>query len=223
MAAKPKIFCVITGDVIDSTLLDAADRKRMNRSMQKLGEVLVQGGYRMNAQETFRGDSFQLVLKESSRVMEVALLLRAYMRGTELEGDQVLDVRLGIGLGPIEFKAKSQNASDGTAYRYAAKALDQTVKNNLANIWIKTGIEELDENLNSINVAWETIISRWTVAQSKSMLRALQGYVHQDIANQLKVTQSTITRSLQSADEKAIQYLKAFCQRQILNYIGDPK
>jgi len=81
----------------------------------------------------------------------------------------------------------------------------------------------LDENLNSINVAWETIISRWTVAQSKSMLRALQGYVHQDIANQLKVTQSTITRSLQSADEKAIQYLKAFCQRQILNYIGDPK
>jgi len=223
MAAKPKIFCVITGDVIDSTLLDAADRKRMNRSMQKLGEVLVQGGYRVNAQETFRGDSFQLVLKESSRVMEVALLLRAYMRGTELEGDQVLDVRLGIGLGPIEFKAKSQNASDGTAYRYAAKALDQTVKNNLANIWIKTGIEELDENLNSINVAWETIISRWTVAQSKSMLRALQGYVHQDIANQLKVTQSTITRSLQSADEKAIQYLKAFCQRQILNYIGDPK
>ena len=223
MAAKPKIFCVITGDVIDSTLLDAADRKRMNRSMQKLGEVLVQGGYRVNAQETFRGDSFQLVLKESSRVMEVALLLRAYMRGTELEGDQVLDVRLGIGLGPIEFKAKSQNASDGTAYRYAAKALDQTVKNNLANIWIKTGIEELDENLNSINVAWETIISRWTVSQSKSMLRALQGYVHQDIANQLKVTQSTITRSLQSADEKAIQYLKAFCQRQILNYIGDPK
>ena len=84
MAAKPKIFCVITGDVIDSTLLDAADRKRMNRSMQKLGEVLVQGGYRVNAQETFRGDSFQLVLKESSRVMEVALLLRAYMRGTEL-------------------------------------------------------------------------------------------------------------------------------------------
>jgi len=223
MAAKPKIFCVITGDVIDSTLLDAADRKRMNRSMQKLGEVLVQGGYRMNAQETFRGDSFQLVLKESSRVMEVALLLRAYMRGTELEGDQVLDVRLGIGLGPIEFKAKSQNASDGTAYRYAAKALDQTVKKNLANIWIKTGFEDLDENLNSINVAWETIISRWTVAQSKSMLRALQGYVHQDIANQLKVTQSTITRSLQSADEKAIQYLKAFCQRQILNYIGDPK
>jgi len=223
MAAKPKIFCVITGDVMDSTLLNAADRKRMNKAIQQIGQILVQGGYKVNTQETFRGDSFQLVLKEISRAPEVALLLRACMRGTELEGDQVLDVRLGIGIGPIEFKSKSQNVSDGTAFRYAAKALDQTVKKNLANIWIKTGIDELDENLNSINVAWETIISRWTIAQSKSMRWALLGHVHQDIATRLKVTQPTITRSLQSADEKAIQYLKAFCQKQILKYIGDPK
>ena len=208
---------------MNSTLLNAADRRRMNKSIQQLAPILLQGGYKVNAQETFRGDSFQLVLKEIKRAPEVALLLRACMRGTELEGDQLLDVRLGIGIGPIEFKAKSQNASDGTAFRYAAKALDQTVKKNLANIWIKTGIEELDENLNSINVAWETIISRWTVAQSKSMRWALLGNVHQDIAHRLKVTQPTITRSLQSADEKAIQYLKAFCQKQILKYIGDPK
>ncbi len=223
MARKQKIFCVITGDVIDSTLLTVVDRKRMTRSMQKLGDLLAKSGYRVNTQETFRGDSFQLVLNEISRAPEIALMTRAYMRGTPLEGDQVLDVRLGIGLGPIEFKAKTQNISDGTAYRNAAKSLDQTVKQTLANIWITTGIAELDEPLNAINVAWETIISRWTMAQSKSVLWALQGLVHQDIATQLKVSQSTVTRSLQSADEKTIQYLNAYCRRLISKYIVDSK
>lgn len=223
MAGRQKQYCVITGDVIDSTLLSASDRKRMTRVMHQLGDVLTRAKLRFNSQEIFRGDSFQLVFEEIPQTIDIILLIRAYMRGTELEGDQLLDVRLGVGIGPIEFKAKTQNASDGTAYRNAAKALEQTMKQNLANLWIITGIDELDDALNSINIAWETIISRWTVAQSKSMFWVLQGMVHQEIANKLKVTQSTITRSLQSADEKAIQYLKAYCERLISKYITEHK
>jgi hypothetical protein len=128
-------------------------------------------------------------------------------------------VRLGIGIGQVEFKAKTQNESDGTAFRLAAQSLEIATKNNLANIWILTNQTPLDEHLNTINVAWETIISRWTVAQSKSMQYSLQGFVHQEIANKLKVTQPTITRSLQSADDKVIHYLLEYCHKMISTYL----
>ena len=222
-AKKQKIFCVITGDVIDSTLVPVADRKRMKKAMQQMSDVLAQAGFKVNTQEIFRGDSFQLVLSETSKALSAALLIRAFMRSVDLDEFAQLDVRLGLGLGPIEFKAKSQNESDGTAYRNAAKALDQTVKQNLTNIWITTGIEDLDGMLNSISVALETIIARWTVAQAKSMRWSLQGMVHQEIANQLKVSQSTITRSLQSADDRAIQYLNTYSQKLISKYIVESK
>jgi len=221
--ARQKLFCVITGDVIGSTLVPVAERKRMKKAMQQLGEMLAQAGFKVNTQEIFRGDSFQLVLSETSKALSAALLIRAWMRSVDMGESSPLDVRLGIGIGPIEFKAKSQNESDGTAYRHAAKALDQTVKQNLANIWMTTGIADLDEILNSISIALETMITRWTVAQAKSMRWSLQGMVHQDIANKLKVTQSTITRSLQSADDRAIQYLNTYSQKLISKYIVESK
>ena len=216
---RQKLNSVITGDIVGSTQLNPADRKIMVKAMNQLGDMLTKAEYALKSQEVFRGDSFQLLMNENSRILDVALLIRAYMRGIELESSAQLDVRLGIGVGQIEFRAKTQNESDGTAFRLAAQALEFATKNNLANIWILTNNAALDEHLNTINVAWETIISRWTVAQSKSIQWSLQGLVHQEIANKLKVTQPTITRSLQSADDKVIHYLKAYCQKLISTYL----
>ena len=216
---RHKLISVITGDMVGSTQLDPADRKLMVKAMNNLGDMLTKAGFVLKSQEVFRGDSFQVVMNESSRILDVALLIRAHMRGIELESQAQLDVRLGIGVGQIEFKAKTQNESDGTAFRLAAQALEHATKNNLANIWILTNNAVLDEHLNTINVAWESIISRWTVAQSKSIQWSLQGLVHQEIANKLKVTQPTITRSLQSADDKVIHYLKTYCQKMISTYL----
>ena len=217
--SKSKLVSVITGDIIGSTQLSAADRKPMVKAMNSLGDMLAKAGYPLKSQEVFRGDSFQLVLTETWQILDVALLIRAYMRSVELESLQQLDVRLGIGIGPVEFKAKNQNESDGTAFRLAAQALENATKNNLANIWILTNNVPLDEHLNTINVAWETIVSRWTVAQSKSMQGSLQGLVQEEIANKLKVTQPTITRSLQSADDKVIHYLLEYCTKMISTYL----
>lgn len=216
---KSKLISVITGDIVGSTQLNPADRKPMVKAMNNVGEMLTKAGFVLKSQEVFRGDSFQLVMNENARILDVALLIRAYMRGIELDSLTQLDVRLGIGVGQIEFRAKTQNESDGTAFRLAAQALELATKNNLANIWFLANDPALEEHLNTINVAWETIISRWTVAQSKSIQWSLQGLVHQEIANKLKVTQPTITRSLQSADDKVIHYLKTYCQKMISTYL----
>jgi len=211
-AAKSSRWGVITGDVIRSRALGTADHRRMTKAIVGIHDVMVKAGYTITSHAIIRGDSFQLVMPDPTTLLRAALLIRANIRSLDLEDAPQPDVRIGIGVGPIEFKGKSQHESDGTAFRNAAAALEQAKKQNLANIWMISTDPQTDRHVNAINVAWETIIARWTIAQSRTMQGSLQGLVHLDIAKKLKVTQPTVSRALQSADDKVIHYLLAYCQ-----------
>lgn len=219
--AKRKNFCVITGDIVGSGTVNPSDRRRLTTAMHGLGQMILDAGFKMNSQEIFRGDSFQLLISETTNAIQIAVLMRAFMRGIQFKESAQIDIRLGIGIGAIEFRARNQNESDGTAYRNSAKALDQTLRQDLSNVWIITEFPDLDEILNTINIACEPITGKWTVAQSRSMLRSLQGLIHQEIAGELNVSQSTITRSLKSSNEKVIKYLLGFCQNKMSAYFTD--
>jgi hypothetical protein len=211
MARPKKRYGVITGDIIGSTRMNATHRRRMLKSLNDLDPLLKKAGYPLLMMELFRGDSFQLLFSETHRLMEIALIIRASLRSLELKESGQIDARLGIGIGPVEYKAKSLSESDGTAFRLAADALVLANQHRLANGWILTGDTSLDRHLNAINVAWEPLVSNWTPAQAKSMTGSLQGLIHQEIAKKLKVTQPTVTRALQSANDKVIHYLLAYC------------
>ena len=217
---KNKIWGVILGDVVRSKNISPADHKRMTKAILGLGDMLQQSGYPSDSHEILRGDSFQHVFSTTDTIIKAALLIRTHMKSIDLLSSPPLDVRIGIGLGPVEFKGKSQHESDGTAYWNASKALEKATQNPLANMWIQTDNLLMDEHLNAVLVAWEPIISRWTVAQAKSMKGSLQGKVHQDIGKQLKISQPSVSRSLQSAHDKVIQYLLSYCQKQISGFIA---
>lgn len=211
-AAKTSVWGVITGDIIRSQSLGPADHRRMTKAIVGIHDIMDKAGFSITSHAVIRGDSFQLVMTDTTTLLRAALLIRAHIRCIEMEDAPQPDVRIGIGVGPIEFKGKSQHESDGTAYRNAASALEEAKKHHLANIWMISTNPQTDRHINAINVAWETIISRWTIAQSRAMQGSLQGWLHLEIAKKLKVTQPTVSRALQSAEDKAIHYLLTYCQ-----------
>jgi hypothetical protein len=216
---KKKNYVVITGDIVQSTSLSGQERVKLAALLSGLQKKLSSANLGVASAEVIRGDSFQLVLDEPARGMETLFLIRAYFRSVQINESIVLDARLGMGIGPIEYKRNKQNESDGTAFRLAAKALEETEKPSLSRMHCKTESEAINRHLNAVLVACEMIIGNWTSPQAKAMWWSQQGLTQTEIAGKLHVAQPTVTRALRSAGDKTIQYIIGYSSTLLHEYL----
>jgi hypothetical protein len=179
---------VITGDVINSSELSTAARKKLQRKL----DSFYTGSSDVEMQQ-FRGDSIQALITNNRSVsLRFALMLQSTLMASAFK------IRLSIGIGEISYKSKNIITSDGSAFRASGLYLD-TLK--------KTGdmisIAGADENFTS---EWQThsaslnyIIKDWTPLQAEVVDLQLQAYTQQQMAKKLKITQPSVHQRLQAA------------------------
>ena len=110
---------VITGDVINSSELSTAARKKLQRELDSFytrsSDVQMQ---------QFRGDSIQaLITNNRSASLRFALMLQSTLMASAFK------IRLSIGIGEISYKSKNIITSDGSAFRASGPYLDALKKN----------------------------------------------------------------------------------------------
>jgi hypothetical protein len=113
---------VITGDIVDSTLVPIEFRHIVIDIMNNVVvdfKPLVKVDY-----EIYRGDSFQVVVDDITHALEVAIAIRSALRSITIEGQDTLDARLSVGIGEISFLSDSILTSDGEAFRYSGREFD---------------------------------------------------------------------------------------------------
>src|SRR5678810_916849 len=94
------IKAVLTGDIVNSTKLGAAAEKKLVKTLQQL-----LADYQF---EFYRGDSFQVYLKEANKALQTALLCRsAAISITQGEQTIASDVRISIGIGQVNTRVLS--------------------------------------------------------------------------------------------------------------------
>ena len=191
-----KIYAVITGDIVKSGKFGSDREKALKILKDALNSL---NNFKRKSiggiSDIFRGDSFQLVISEPAHALEIAIYLKAQLLSKTIKGNNI-DVRLAIGIGKIEsFKEKKVEESDGAAFRLSGNALDNISK--YRRFAIKSGIDELNKQLEFISSSIDSITRRWSPEQAEAILLWLRGDTQISISKKLKISQPAVNQRLQ--------------------------
>ena len=144
------ITSVITGDIIKSR--DAENSEWISSLKDALKTLSTDDSY----WEIYRGDSFQIEIKDIHKSFEAALYIKANIK--MIKG---LDVRMAIGIGDKSFKGKKVTESNGEAFRFSGETIESLKKEKL-NLKIKTKNETINNELNLYFKLALLSIDNWT-------------------------------------------------------------
>lgn len=193
---------VLTGDIIKS-------RSRTSSEWQPvLKKVLNQYGKEPQDWEMFRGDSFQLITEAANGLL-AAIHIKAAIK--QLGG---LDVRQGIGIGAQNKRSAKITEATGPAFIRSGECFDNLKKQTMA---ISSPKESFDENMNTVISLANLIMDNWSPAVAAIILNMLEnpGKSQQEIAGQLKKSQSTISEALKRGGFEEVRKMQAYYKKQI--------
>lgn len=214
--AKKNVYAVITGDIIKSSNIKENERSHLldelKSSLHKINERLIRED--KPPAEIYRGDSFQIVLRQPEQALLIGLILRAKLRSiTASEKKETVnywDARISIGVGGIHYQADKIVESDGEAFQLSGRGLDEMRKKqslSIGTIW-----PEVNEELEVACALAETIINRWTVSQAKVIYPyLLENKTQQELAQEFDITQGAVSQRLTEAGN--MDAIKLFIQR----------
>lgn len=196
---------VLTGDIVNSTKLKPVAEKKLIKILQT-----VLANYQF---EFYRGDSFQVFVKNAEEALEVALLCRtAAISISKSDQDIKSDIRISIGIGMVQLPVKSLATAKGSAFVLSGRAFDEflktddrlsiAVENGLAN----TAAEIISDYLNQL-------FKVMTYKQAEVIFELLQHKTQQEVAKFLKKSKSTINQHVMAGGwneiEKLLQQYKS--------------
>jgi hypothetical protein len=193
---KDKIYAVITGDIVKSGKFGREREKALKILKDALNSLSdFRGKSIEGVSDIFRGDSFQIVVSEPKHALEIAIYLKAQLLSKTIKG-KIIDVRIAIGIGNIEsLNRKNIKESDGEAFRLSGKALDNISK--YRRFSIKSGIDELNKQLEFISSSIDSITRRWSPEQAEAILLWLRGDTQISISKKLEISQPAVNQRLQ--------------------------
>ena len=197
-----KIKGVITGDIIESSAIQIKYRDFLLKSIREIADELsVIEPLRI---EMFRGDSFQAVIDSPENAIKIAVLLRAGLKGhTPKECKKPWDARLSIGVGTISYHADNTVLSDGEAFQYSGRTLDEMGKRRLV---VKTRWADVNEELQVSGAFADEVVSSWSVPQSQAAYQALLYNISQkEIAKKFQKSAQNISKLLGAAKVNLVQ------------------
>lgn len=205
MKFYPAIHAVLTGDIVNSTKLDVVLE---NELIQALKDILKPYKY-----EFYRGDSFQVYLKDALPSLRLALLCRTQAIGISADKEEYRsDVRIGIGIGEVLTPIKNLAMAKGEAFVFSGRSFDmlqaagkkQSGESRLAiasgHVIANTGFLVIAEHI-------DAIYKRMTVKQAKAIIGLLKGQTQQQVALNLGKSNSTISQLVSSGGWPAIERL----------------
>ncbi len=193
-----KKAAVITGDVINSSGLSTAGRKKLQHQLDQFSKA-AKNAWPDLVMQQYRGDSIQAIFTTNRiATLRMALTMQSMLIASRFE------IRLAVGIGEISFKSKNLITSDGSAFRASGPYLDALKK---SGDWIS--IAGSDENYTS---EWQThsaslnyIIQDWTPQQAEAVRLRVKGITQEHMARLLKITQPSVHQRLQGAGWPVIQ------------------
>ena len=114
---------------------------------------------------------------------------------------------MSIGVGDIEYPMSVVAESDGEAYRYSGRSLDQYMKSTNRKTILKTSNDEVNGEFETSFKFLDSLTDKWSIASAEVVYYLLQGYKETQIANELGVSQAAINLRKKAAGWEEIQLL----------------
>jgi len=194
----PSLHAVLTGDIVNSTLLSPEMEKSLLEALRELLSPYLT--------EFYRGDSFQVYLKEPAVALRLALACRVLaIHRTPGEGElPVSDIRISIGIGTVVLPVEKPGMAKGEAFIRSGHQFDdmQWSEERLA---ISSGHDIADIGLDVMAAYLDSICKGMTTKQAEAVAGLLQEKTQQEIAQQLGKSKSTVSQLVSAARWPEIQ------------------
>ncbi|AYN03027.1 MULTISPECIES: hypothetical protein [unclassified Flavobacterium] len=195
---------IITGDIIGSKQLKPKDW------INGLKKLFSQFGKNPSEWEIYRGDEFQIEIKNPEDALLSTLLIKAYLRTLKL------DARMSIGFGDKTHKEKKISESNGTAFIYSGE-LFEGLKKQKTTLALKSGNTDFDTKLNLMLRLSLTFMDNWLVPAAEFIVIAIQNPAlsQEEIGLKLGINQAAVSRRQKRAQFDLIMDLDSYFRSQI--------
>lgn len=197
---------VITGDIIGSS-------KHINPTiwLGSLKDALGMLASKFNKWEIYRGDSFQIEIKDIYNSFESAVYIKSCIKC-----NKDMDVRLAIGIGEKTFDGVKVTESNGEAFQYSGETLE-LLKQEKTNLKIKTSNEVLNRELNLYFKFALIAMDGWTVNTAEIVKLSLenQNKLQKELAQLIGINQEAVSKRLKRAYFEEIQELNLLYREKI--------
>ena len=152
---------ILTGDIINSRKLSSKNW------MDNLKTLLNTFGKTPNDWEIYRGDEFQMEIKNPQDALLVAFQIKALFKSINL------DVRMSIGFGDKTYKTRKISESNGSAFIRSGETFD-TLKKQKLNLTVNSGNTIFDTEFNLMLKLSLSFMDNWLQQSGEFILVAIQ-------------------------------------------------
>lgn len=195
---------VITGDIIDSRQQNSKDW------VEGLKNILARFGETPDQWEVYRGDEFQVEIKNPEDALWSAILIKAHLRAIKL------DARMSIGFGDKTHDAEKISESNGSAFIHSGE-LFETLKKQKVTLAMRTGDVAIDEKLNLMIQLALTFMDNWLAQSAEFVAVAIENPTlsQEELGQKLGINQAAVSRRQKRAQFDLILNLDRYFRKQI--------
>jgi hypothetical protein len=197
---------IITGDIVNSRKLSSGLWiDGFKALLNKFGKTPIDW-------EIYRGDEFQLEIKQAEESLFVALQLKAYFKKLKL------DVRMSIGIGDKTYSGQKISESNGTAFLRSGEVF-QSLKKQKVNLAVNSGNMDLDKDLNLKLRLASTFMDSWLPQSAELVLTAMQNpnLSQEGLGQMLGINQAAVSRRRKRAQYELVLEIENDFRQKIKN------
>lgn len=195
---------IITGDIVNSRKLSS------KIWIDGFKQLLNTFGKSPIEWEIYRGDEFQLEVKNPEDTLMIALQIKSYFKIMKL------DVRMSIGFGDKTYKGKKISESNGTAFSRSGEVF-QTLKKQKINLVINSGNEAFDSEINLMLRLGLTFMDNWLVQSAEFVLKSIENPLlsQEEMGVKLGINQAAVSRRRKRAQFDLVMELEQYFRNKI--------
>lgn len=209
MAKSKNLTSVITGDIIQSRLT------HQSAWLAKLKKVLSLEGKSPRNWEIYRGDSFQVEVKDPQQAFLTAIRIKAAIKTVKN-----LDVRMAIGVGDKKFSSTRVVESDGQAFVHSGETLE-TLKKSRQTLAIRTTWPDFDKGMNVCFRLACIPMDDWTTTSAElvQILTTRKPLTQKALAKRLGITQPSISERQNRSHFEEVMALEELYREKIKRFM----
>ena len=198
------MIAIITGDIVNSRKLSS------EIWMDGFKQLLNVFGKNPIEWEIYRGDEFQLEIKNPEEALIIALRIKAYFKTLKL------DARMSIGFGEMTYKAEKISESNGTAFSRSGEVFE-TLKKQKINLAINSGNEIVDAEINFMLRLSLTFMDNWLAQSAEFVLTAIENpsLSQEEIGVKLGINQAAVSRRRKRAQFDLVMEMEYYFRNKI--------
>lgn len=202
------MISIITGDIINSRKLPSTIW------MPALKKAFNQLGKTPNEWEIYRGDEFQLEVKNPEEALLVAIRVKALLKSLKL------DARMSIGIGDKTYNAKKITESNGSAFVRSGE-LFEILKKEKTTLAINSGNADFDYQMNLMFRLALSVLNNWLPQSAEFVLTAIDNKAlsQEEIGVKLGINQAAVSRRQTRAQFDLIMETENFYRQQIKKFL----